>query len=545
MAVVLQTRELENMKLGDEWNLWSYCGLDTELTAEIKEVLAPQLHPDNTAITYDFSRAMMGPAYTMMRRGLRVDFEARDKALWGDPDAQPIFKEDETKKASSLDCAKRRKGLVARSFELGGMAREGPGKKWKIVNEDAVLQRVVREMWGQPLNFHSAKEMQAFFYEHLKVPPEYKWVKGKRRPTLGHDALENIAGKYLRAEFPAKVIMAISELTAMVEVLEKGVDEDGRMRCAYNVVGTETGRWNSKKSHFDTGTNLQNITKELRSIFIPDDGYVMFNADLEQAESRLVAYLSGDEAYIKACESENDLHTAVCKMLWSDLNWPSNEREQKEFAEKTLFDHIHSYRHTSKRCGHGTNYLLSPNSLARQFKMKVKDAMRFNLLYLGGELTLKDAERYGVMDLDFDRERDLIKFPGAFSGIRRWHQEVREQIQTEGYLITPFQRKRVFWGRRTADATVREAVAFGPQSSIVDLLNWGLWSIWDSMEPAVQVLGQGHDAVLGQVKEKDMDRLLPSVLECMLKDVPVNGRTLQVPVEMQVGANWRDMCEYT
>jgi len=39
------------------------------------------------------------------------------------------------------------------------------------------------------------------------------------------------------------------------------LDWDGRMRCSYNPVGTETFRFNSKKDAFGFGTNLQNIPK--------------------------------------------------------------------------------------------------------------------------------------------------------------------------------------------------------------------------------------------------------------------------------------------
>ena len=39
------------------------------------------------------------------------------------------------------------------------------------------------------------------------------------------------------------------------------LDTDGRMRCSFNVCGTETMRFSSSENAFGTGGNLQNIPK--------------------------------------------------------------------------------------------------------------------------------------------------------------------------------------------------------------------------------------------------------------------------------------------
>ena len=63
---------------------------------------------------------------------------------------------------------------------------------------------------------------------------------------------------------------------------------------------------------------MQNITNELRQIFIADAGKKIAYVDKDQAESRAVAYISGDKGYIEACLS-GDLHTTVARMVWKDL----------------------------------------------------------------------------------------------------------------------------------------------------------------------------------------------------------------------------------
>ncbi|HNA84888.1 MAG TPA: hypothetical protein PLB04_04945, partial [Nitrospira sp.] len=39
------------------------------------------------------------------------------------------------------------------------------------------------------------------------------------------------------------------------------LDSDGRMRCSFNVCGTETMRFSSSENAFGNGGNLQNIPK--------------------------------------------------------------------------------------------------------------------------------------------------------------------------------------------------------------------------------------------------------------------------------------------
>ena len=50
----------------------------------------------------------------------------------------------------------------------------------------------------------------------------------------------------------------------MLGVLRTPLDPDGRMRCSYNVSGTENWRWSSSKNVYGRGTNLQNITASMR-----------------------------------------------------------------------------------------------------------------------------------------------------------------------------------------------------------------------------------------------------------------------------------------
>lgn len=500
MAIKLKSHELDKYNLDSEQTLQVYCGLDNCLTQELESVLLPQLDAD-TLITYQFERGMQGPALTLMRRGFRVDEDARQQAV---ASLRPL------------------------ALHLGGMGRDKRNKPI-VVNEDALMQQYARALTGETMNPNSHLQLKKFLYESLHIEPIYKFDKGKRKLTTDHDALEKIISDYPRGEPFCRALLKLREVEKLIDVLETGVDDDGRMRCSYNISGTETGRWSSSESVFKTGTNLQNITPNLRNIFIADDGMILFNADLEQAESRAVGYLAEDEAYIRACES-GDLHTTVACMVFGI---------EPERADELYYRHF-SYRDMAKRAGHGTNYMLTPNSLARNMKITVAEAFKFHVLYLGGELPIRRATSLGLMELEHEREGDLILFEGAFPGIRRWHESTRIELETEGKSTTPFHRRRTFWGKLDADTTLREAVAQKPQSLVGDILNTGLYRVWNELEPVVQILAQGHDAITGQILKKKVDEWMPRVLECMKISVPINGRTMVIPVEVKLGHSWKD-----
>jgi len=119
---------------------------------------------------------------------------------------------------------------------------------------------------------------------------------------------------------------------------------------------------------------------------------------------------------------------------------------------------------------------------------------------------------------------------------------VLKQLEKEGALTTPLGRRRQFWGRLNDASTLREAIAYVPQSTIGDLLNMGLYRVWRELEGrGVQVLGQVHDAILGQVPTDRVDELMPEVINCMTNSIKMGDRELIIPSVAEVGNTWKDL----
>ena len=378
------------------------------------------------------------------------------------------------------------------------------------------LHRMAFAVWDKPLNPNSPKQMLDFFYNTMRLPEIWTSKKGERKLSMDREALEKLS-LYFHARPIIATVLALRERTKLLSVLNTEIDPDRRMRTSYNIAGTETWRWSSSASSTDTGTNLQNITAALRKIFIADSGWKLCGIDLEQAESREVGWLCGtlfgDWSYLDACDS-GDLHTTVCQLNWTTLPWTEDKKANRALAEEPFYRH-YTRRDMAKKLGHGSNYYGQPHTMARHAKIPVPLAKEFQ-------------ERYFT----------------AFPGIPRWHTWVARQLQTQNAITNVWGFQRHFFGRSWDDTTLREAIAFSPQSATGIRLNLALYRVWRSLP--VRVIAQVHDALYFLYREDaDEDQIIRQALE--LISIPLedekSGRTYTVPGEAKVGWNWGNYSE--
>ena len=306
------------------------------------------------------------------------------------------------------------------------------------------------------------------------------------------------------------LILAYRDICGKLEVLEAGIDSDSRMRCSINIAATTTGRFSTSQSTTGSGQNLQNVTEDLRHIFISDPGYKIAGIDKSQAESREVGYFCGitfdDWSYLDIIETD-DIHTYCCKLIWPNLPWTKDKKENRKIAEQPFYRHL-TYRDMVKRAGHGSNYLGQPYMISQEIKVPQK------------------------MIQDFQEPYFKI-----FPCIKNMHYWVAEQLQTKGYIINVFGRRRDFFDRADSRETLKQAVAYLFQSATADDLNLGLWRIWKYL-PQAQLLLQLHDAVYFQFLETEDEKKIIQAAQKLL-DVKLThkGRDFIVPTKPLIGYN--------
>mgnify|MGYP000181471018 CR=1 FL=1 len=324
----------------------------------------------------------------------------------------------------------------------------------------------------------------------IKRVSDDKWATAYR-VYIGSDATTRLSAKDYKSKSRGKAYCAETP-TGFFIIRHKG---------KISITGNS-----SNENPFRSGTNLQNITPKLRKIFISDRNYKMGNGDLEQSESRFVgAYafqLTGISNYLDACEG-GDLHTLVAQKLWPHI-------QNREDAEQPFYLHF-SFRDMAKRGSHGSNYYGTARTMAMHLKLPTKVLEEFQEQYFA-----------------------------AFPEIQKWHQAVATELQSEFSLTTLFGRRRNFWGRATDTDTLRQAIAFLPQSASADYLDAAALRI--SADPdlkMVQLLLQGHDALTFQFPETAEE---PAILQKIKAHVEqpfyVRDRAIKIPFDIAVGWNW-------
>jgi DNA polymerase I-like protein with 3'-5' exonuclease and polymerase domains len=478
VAKIIDTAEVDFSSFNADENHWVYNGLDCAVTYEVLHNLLPIV--DETALrTYEFSKSLQAPVAEMCLRGILVNKSRRRRVL-----------------------AEMRRNVERLQGQLEQLIVGGVGVPM--------------------INWRSPAQVMNLLYKVMNLPVQKKRrADGVFGPSVDRDALEKLQ-MYFIAEPIINHLLLLRDLGKSIGFLETATDPDGRMRSDLKIAGTVTGRFASSVTDFGTGTNLQNVTESLRSVFVADPGYKLANLDLEQGDSRNVGAIcwnlfcdhpDWDErragAYLDACES-GDLHTTVAKMAYKHLAWGT--APDREIAEQRFYRHF-DYRFMCKKLGHGRNYIGQPPTLAKHAKIPVQHAREF-------------CEAYEQ----------------AFPCIPAWHDTIRYRLEHFSQIINLFGRRRFFFGRPRDAATHRDAAAYEASSCTSDEINQGILKLWQANR--VQLLMQVHDNILFQFPEELEDEIIPWAKETLKIYLTLKKeREFFVPTDAKTGWNWGNYSE--
>lgn len=480
-----------------------YSGLDVLTLFEIKDGLL-SLMDDNRLSTYNFEMQLQAPLLSMSFAGLPVDESARRSMTIQ-------FAKEQAQLTATINLMLETIGYFEyyRNMAVLEFSAYAPGidlpttwNEWlelplqtrRALKEAApealaIFQKAIKD-FSEQFNPNSPTQKLRLFYHffgspsnttatrYFLPPPWLKThgisehksrdVKGDYTPAVDREALEKIikaagddkSAATLAAPF-AHVCLAISDLSKSLGFLNCKL-ENGLFKSSFGVV-TETGRLASRQNAQGKGSNGQNVTPKLRHIFVAPPGEKFIVCDYAQIESRIVAAicyrLFGLENYIAGTES-GDLHSLAASMVWPELPWPEDfkidwcikhgafPKDLLKAAKKLAsapFYRGKSRRDVSKTLGHGTSYCGKPPQMSKHSHIEVKLIEHYQEVFFS-----------------------------VFPEISKWHRWVAEQVQTTGEITTMLGRTRRFFGRPNDDATIREAVAYEPQSVAADYCNRAL-----------------------------------------------------------------------
>lgn len=343
----------------DLFEYYKYNALDTWATANvwIQWMLSA---PDWAKRNYSLEFPLVYPCLLAEMTGLRRDSERLSEA-------RKEIDAAEEGKLSSL-----RKMLGAPSFNPGSYKQvlkllELLGCKDITSTEEKDLNKAILR---HPLNFRLLGEAG----------------------VLGIRGLRKLSSTYLRTDADAK--------QTGINAGEGGAKEfRGRILYALNPHGTDTGRLASREHHFWCGLQIQNIPRgpEVKQTIRAEDGFYLGECDLEQAESRDTAHISGDERLIAAVSGSRDFHSINASSFFG-LEYESI------YDDSTGKTKNKPLRDLAKRVNHGANYNMGPNVLVDTMGLdKIWEAQR--LLGLPSEWAPKEVAEHllGVFHATYPR----------------------------------------------------------------------------------------------------------------------------------------------
>lgn len=200
---------------------------------------------------------------------------------------------------------------------------------------------------------------------NVKSPPQMKSLL----KILGCIDLKSADEKSLkkarfRHPFNARIIKLVLDIREARTLKEKYLQigekakefhrQDGtgnRILYSLNPHGTDSSRLASKEHHFWCGLQVQNIPRgpEVKRTLRADSGFLLAEVDLEQAESRDTAYISGDETLIENVEHSPDFHCANASAFFGIPFEELFDIATGAKLNKTIRD-------LAKNVNHGANY---------------------------------------------------------------------------------------------------------------------------------------------------------------------------------------------
>ncbi len=359
------------------------------------------------------------------------------------------------------------------------------------------LEQDIYQNAGEEFNINSPKQLGVILFEKKRLP------YGKKTKT-GYSTSAEVLEK-LRLEDPiVEMILEYRQLTKLKSTYADGldafIDDDGRIRTTFNQNVTATGRLSS------TDPNLQNIPirmelgREIRKVFIPEDGFTFLDADYSQIELRVLAHMSGDERLIEAYKQDADIHRITASQVF-----------HTPFEEVTPLQ-----RRNAKAVNFGIVYGISGFGLSRDL-----------------DITQKQAKQY------------IEDYFATYPKVHEFIEKLVEEGKKQGYVTSMFGRRRPIPELASKNFMQRqfgERVAMNSpiQGTAADIIKIAMINVWNRLKKEglkSRLILQIHDELLIETAEDEIEQV-----KQILSEEMTGACELKVPLiaEVEEGKNWEE-----
>lgn len=473
-------------KVDDDMTHYTYCCKDSAVTLEIQQAHEKHFTPAQRA-HFEFNMSIMPALQFMMLKGIRYNKPASDQ------------------------------------------------RKSEILSEMSEFQIACNTLAGREINLNSPKQMCDLLYKQFGFEPIYKIENGRKtnKLTANADALLKTIVKQGSDAHPFLLNALLwKKLEGARKQLEITLDHDQRVRCSYNIVGTDTGRLSCQGSSTGSGDNLQTIMENNRKFYEPDPDHYFFQCDLSGADGWTVAVHCaelGDPTMLDDYYAGLKPAKIIAAMQSHGAEISRLSRPELKAFLKTIELRPEVYA-AAKAVQHGSNYDMKPQRMSENILEKsFKKSDDHRIVWIPPSLCAQLQAFYFI----------------RYKGVKAWHAWVQSNIDRTSTLPSASGHVRTFFGRPRDPATYRLAYAHEPQQNTTYATNLAMLRLWQDPENRtpdgsliIQPLHSVHDALCGQFPINRTEWAVEKIRSYFNNPIQIRNTTITIPFEGGAGPSW-------
>lgn len=380
-------------------------------------------------------------------------------------------------------------------IRVDGEALHQYGKKLRTRIEELTAE--IHAMAGEEFNINSPKKLGEILFEKLGL-------KNGKKTKTGYSTSAEVLEKLKNAHPIIPKILEYRQLTKLNSTYAEGlagyIRADGRIHGKFHQTVTVTGRISSADPNLQNIPTRMPLGREIRKVFIPEEGSVFVDADYSQIELRVLAHMSGDAALIAAYQADEDIHAITASQVF---DVPLDQ------VDSTL-------RRKAKAVNFGIVYGISSFGLGQDL-----------------DISRKEAEGY------------IEKYFATYGKVKEFLDRTVEDAKKNGYTVTMFGRRRPipelassnFMTRSFGERAAMNAPVQGTAADIIKIAMVRVNRRLKEEHLQSKLVLQIHDELIIETKKEELE-----IVQKILVEEMMHAADLAVPllVDANVGGSWYD-----
>lgn len=380
-------------------------------------------------------------------------------------------------------------------IRVDGEALHQYGKKLRTRIEELTAE--IHAMAGEEFNINSPKKLGEILFEKLGL-------KNGKKTKTGYSTSAEVLEKLKNAHPIIPKILEYRQLTKLNSTYAEGlagyIRADGRIHGKFHQTVTVTGRISSADPNLQNIPTRMPLGREIRKVFIPEEGSVFVDADYSQIELRVLAHMSGDAALIAAYQADEDIHAITASQVF---DVPLDQ------VDSTL-------RRKAKAVNFGIVYGISSFGLGQDL-----------------DISRKEAEGY------------IEKYFATYGKVKKFLDRTVEDAKKNGYTVTMFGRRRPipelassnFMTRSFGERAAMNAPVQGTAADIIKIAMVRVNRRLKEKHLQSKLVLQIHDELIIETKKEELE-----IVQKLLVEEMMHAAELAVPllVDANVGDSWYD-----